>query len=134
MHSLQMISNFRTTSELIIQTLPRGLITELFEVDKPATSLVPSNSISNLYWLNQDTKSPFHKLIKRPSLTKADQKKAVITDTSLIKCWKKVLDTNGCLYPYRNVTTGETDFEEIINCSACLGKRQETFRKPRKEI
>jgi DGQHR domain-containing protein len=97
--------------------LPRGLITEL--LPEVSTNLPPRLAARRIPsaicdWLNQDPKSPFHKLIKRPSLSKADQKKAVITDTSLIKALEESLGTpNGCLYPYRNVTTGETDFEEI---------------------
>ena len=97
--------------------LPRGLITEL--LPEVSTNLPPRLAARRIPsaicdWLNQDAKSPFHKLIKRPSLSKADQKKAVITDTSLIKALEESLGTpNGCLYPYRNVTTGETDFEEI---------------------
>jgi hypothetical protein len=53
-------------------------------------------------------------LIRRPSQTKAEQAKAVITDTSLIKVLEESLGTpNGCLYPFRNIATGETDFESI---------------------
>ena len=97
--------------------LPRGLITEL--LPEVSTNLPPRMAARRIpsaicEWLNQDAKSPFHKLIRRPSQSKADQKKAVITDTSLIKALEESLGTpNGCLYPYRNVTTGETDFEEI---------------------
>jgi DGQHR domain-containing protein len=97
--------------------LPRGLITEL--LPEVSTNLPPrmaarriSSSICD--WLNQDEKSPFCRLIRRPSQTKAEQAKAVITDTSLIEVLEASRKTpNGCLYPYRNIATGETDFEAI---------------------
>jgi DGQHR domain-containing protein len=97
--------------------LPRGLITEL--LPEVSTYLPPrmaarriSSSICD--WLNQDDKSPFCRLIRRPSQTKAEQAKAVITDTSLIEVLEASRKTpNGCLYPYRNIATGETDFEAI---------------------
>jgi DGQHR domain-containing protein len=97
--------------------LPRGLITEL--LPEVSTNLPPRMAARRIPsaicdWLNQDPKSPFHKMIRRPSQSKAEQKKAVITDTSLIKALEESLGTpNGCLYPYRNVATGETDFDQI---------------------
>ena len=97
--------------------LPRGLITEL--LPEVSTNLPPRMAARRIPsaicdWLNQDPKSPFHKMIRRPSQSKVEQKKAVITDTSLIKALEESLGTpNGCLYPHRNVTTGETDFDQI---------------------
>ena len=97
--------------------LPRGLITEL--LPEVSTNLPPRMAARRIPsaicdWLNQDPKSPFHKMIRRPSQSKAEQKKAVITDTSLIKALEESLGTpNGCLYPHRNVATGETDFDQI---------------------
>jgi DGQHR domain-containing protein len=97
--------------------LPRGLITEL--LPEVSTNLPPRMAARRIPsaicdWLNQDEKSPFHRLIRRPSQSKAEQAKAVITDTSLIKVLEESLGTpNGCLYPFRNVATGETDFESI---------------------
>jgi DGQHR domain-containing protein len=97
--------------------LPRGLITELLpevSTDLPARMAARRIPSAICDWLNQDTRSPFRGMIRRPSQTKAAQAKAVITDTSLIKVLEESLGSpNGCLYPYRNVTTGETDFEAI---------------------
>jgi len=97
--------------------LPRGLITELLpevSTDLPARMAARRIPSAICDWLNQDARSPFRGMIRRPSQTKAEQAKAVITDTSLIKVLEESLGTpNGCLYPFRNVATGETDFESI---------------------
>ena len=97
--------------------LPRGLITELLpevSTDLPARMAARRIPSAICDWLNQDPRSPFRGMIRRPSQTKAEQAKAVITDTSLIKVLEESLGTpNGCLYPFRNVATGETDFESI---------------------
>jgi DGQHR domain-containing protein len=97
--------------------LPRGLITELLpevSTDLPARMAARRIPSAICDWLNQDNRSPFRGMIRRPSQTKAEQAKAVITDTSLIKVLEESLGTpNGCLYPFRNVATGETDFESI---------------------
>lgn len=97
--------------------LPRGLITELLpevSTDLPARMAARRIPSAICDWLNQDQRSPFRGMIRRPSQTKAQQAKAVITDTSLIKVLEESLGTpNGCLYPFRNVATGETDFEAI---------------------
>ncbi|MCX6387997.1 MAG: DGQHR domain-containing protein DpdB [Solirubrobacterales bacterium] len=97
--------------------LPRGLITELLpevSTDLPARMAARRIPSAICDWLNQDQRSPFRGLIRRPSQTKAEQAKAVITDTSLIKVLEESLGTpNGCLYPFRNIATGETDFESI---------------------
>jgi DGQHR domain-containing protein len=97
--------------------LPRGLITELLpEVTTNLSPRMAARRISSAIcdWLNHDHKSPFHGLIRRPSQTKSEKEKAVITDTSLIEVLDASRKTpNGCLYPYRNLATGETDFEAI---------------------
>ena len=44
-----------------------------------------------------------------------DASKAPITDSSLMKAIEESISSpNGCLYPFRNVTTNETDFEGIF--------------------
>lgn len=93
--------------------LPRGLITELLpEVSSPlppklALKKLPS-ALCNL--LNQEEASPFCGLIRRPSNTPREKKIAVISDTVVIKMIEESLThTSGCLFPYRNVATGECD-------------------------
>lgn len=97
--------------------LPRGLITELLP---EVSSTLPSNlsakrmpsAICN--WLNQDESSPFQGLINRASTAKEDKERAVISDTSIVKMIEESLThAPGCLFPYRNIATGETDFDDI---------------------
>lgn len=97
--------------------LPRGLIAELLpEVstplpDKLAAAKIPSALCS---LLTAEKESPFFGLIKRSSTSEKDKKKAVITDTSVIKMLHESINSpSGCLFPYRNIATGETDFDEI---------------------
>lgn len=97
--------------------LPRGLVAELLpEVSTPlpprlAAKKLPS-AIVDL--LNQRDDSPFKGLIRRPSTPKESRKQAVITDTSLLKAIEENLNsTAGCLFPYRNIATGETDTDAV---------------------
>jgi len=100
--------------------LPRGLVTELLpEVTSPlpaklAIRKVPS-ALCDL--LNQDAKSPFHGLIRRPSSAGHDApegKDPVVADTVIVKMIEESLtQTTGCLFPYRNVATGEYDQQGI---------------------
>ena len=97
--------------------LPRGLVTELLpEVSSPlpphlAIRKVPS-TLCDL--LNRDQKSPFHGLIHRPSNDSKHGNHAVITDTVIVKMIEESLtQTAGCLFPYRNVATGEYDHSGI---------------------
>jgi DGQHR domain-containing protein len=93
--------------------LPRGLVTELLpEVSSPlppqlALRRVPA-AVCDL--LNRDDSSPFKGLIRRPSTPAADRKRAVVTDTVVVKMIEESLThTSGCLFPYRNIATGECD-------------------------
>jgi len=93
--------------------LPRGLVTELLpEVTSPlppklAIRKVPS-ALCDL--LNREEKSPFKGLIKRPSSAGAESERAVLTDTVIIKMIEESLtQPSGCLFPHRNVATGEYD-------------------------
>lgn len=95
--------------------LPRGLVAELLpEVSVPlpralAAKQVPSE-ICGL--LNTDPGSPFRGLIRRASSPRGSG--AVITDTSLIEMLREsITSPAGCLFPYRNLATGETDFDAI---------------------
>jgi DGQHR domain-containing protein len=93
--------------------LPRGLVTELLpEVNsqlppKLAIRRVPS-ALCDL--LHKEEKSPFHGLIKRPSHNAASLERAVVTDTVIVKMIEESLtQASGCLFPYRNIATGEYD-------------------------
>jgi DGQHR domain-containing protein len=99
--------------------LPRGLITELLpEVStglpaKMAARRIPSAICD---WLNQDERSPFYRIIRRASMRNEDDGKAMVADTSIVKMLEESLSSaTGCLYPYRNLATGQTDFEAISN-------------------
>src|SRR5207244_12681738 len=65
-------------------------------------------------WLNLESKSPFHRLIRRASMRGEEANNAVIWDTSIVKMLEEsITSPSGSRYPYRNVTTGETDFDAI---------------------
>lgn len=97
--------------------LPRGLISELL----PETNAVlPARMASRRIpaalcdMLNRDPESPFAGLIRRASLAPAERKQAVVSDLSIIKMLEdSISHPSGCLFPYRNLATGETDFEAI---------------------
>ena len=97
--------------------LPRGLVTELLpEVSSPlpphlAIRKVPS-TLCEL--LNSEKDSPFLGLIRRPSSSKSELEKAVVTDTVIVKLIEDSLShPSGCLFPFRNVATGEYDQNAI---------------------
>lgn len=97
--------------------LPRSLITELLpEVDtflprRLAARKLPS-AITDL--LNRHPRSPFKDLIKRPSNNDASRK-AVVTDTSVVEMVKaRIVEPSGCLFPYRNMATGEVDADVVM--------------------
>lgn len=97
--------------------LPRGLVTEL--LPKISTPLPPRLSVRKIPsalcdLLNASDESPFHGLIHRPSAGSGNRKKAVITDTSVIQALEESLTSpSGCLFPYRNLSSGETDMPGI---------------------
>ena len=97
--------------------LPRGLITELLpEVSLPlpvnlTARKIPS-SLCDL--LNRNPDSPFFGLINRASSSPQDKSSAVVSDTSIVHMLQESLSsTSGCLFPYRNLATGETDFNSV---------------------
>ncbi|WP_027944764.1 DGQHR domain-containing protein DpdB [Amycolatopsis taiwanensis] len=110
--SLQRDQFFRINNT---KPLPRGLVTELLpEVD---TRLPPRLSIKKLpselcNLLNQNKESPFHGLIRRASSGSKASRSAVVTDTSIIKMLEESLST-GCLFVYRNLTSGEIDSDGL---------------------
>jgi DGQHR domain-containing protein len=99
--------------------LPRGLITELLpEVSSPLPAKLSAKKIPSAIcdWLNRSEVSPFFGLIRRASTPKADKSQTIITDTSVVKMLEESLThPTGCLFPYRNIATGETDFEGICS-------------------
>jgi DGQHR domain-containing protein len=97
--------------------LPRGLVTELLPtITSPlpprlAMRKAPSE-LCDL--LNSDEHSPFYGLIKRSSTPSEQRRQTTITDTSIVNMLNDSLtQPSGCLFPFRNMTTGETDFAGI---------------------
>ena len=94
--------------------LPRGLVTEL--LPKISTPLPPRLALRQIPsalcdLLNRSEESPFQGLIRRASASKDQRKNAVVTDTNLIQALEESLKSpSGCLFPYRNLSSGETDF------------------------
>ena len=114
--------------------LPRGLITELLpEVSTTLPTRLAAKKIPSALCdlLNTDDDSPFAGLIRRPSTSTADIKKAVVTDTSVINMLDESLSSaSGCLFPYRNIATGETDFDGIRMLLLCYWRGvQNTFHE-----
>src|SRR6266699_3800070 len=97
--------------------LPRGLITELLpEVSTPLPANLQARKIPSALCdlLSNDKHSPFYGLIVRASTPSNGKKSAVVADTSIIKMIQDSLSTpSGCLFAYRNIATGETDFDGI---------------------
>ncbi|MFC1482240.1 DGQHR domain-containing protein DpdB [Myxococcota bacterium] len=97
--------------------LPRGLVTELLpEVSTPLPAKLAARRIPSALCdvLNNKKKSPFCGMIRRASTSRENKKKAVITDTSVVKMIQEsITSPSGCLFPYRNIATGETDFDGI---------------------
>jgi DGQHR domain-containing protein len=97
--------------------LPRGLVTELLPTVK--TPLPPRLSLRKTPsalcdLLNRDADSPFQGLIRRASSPAAHRKHAVVADTSIVNMLQESLTSPaGCLFPYRNITSGETDFDGL---------------------
>jgi DGQHR domain-containing protein len=87
--------------------LPRGLVTELLpEVDSP----LPPHSCEGTRLcdlLNSDRQSPLQGMIRRASTGKDASSIAVITDTGVVEMIQESLTSpSGCLFPYRNMSTG----------------------------
>jgi DGQHR domain-containing protein len=97
--------------------LPSGLITEL--LPEIGSLLPPKLAVRRIPaalcdMLNRDPASPFRGLIRRVSTPPGSQRQAVVADTALIKVLEKSLTSPlGCLFPFRNIATGETDFPRI---------------------
>jgi len=94
--------------------LPRGLVTELLPTISsplPARLALRQTPSALCDLLNTDDASPFCGLIKRSSASTEARHSAVVTDTSIVNMLQESLvSPSGCLFPFRNMTSGETDF------------------------
>lgn len=97
--------------------LPRGLITELLpEVSSNLPSNLSAKKIPSAIcdWLNREKTSPFFGLIRRASTPQESRITTVITDNSVVKMVEESMSQpSGILFPFRNIATGETDFDGI---------------------
>ena len=100
-----------------VKPLNKGLVTELLpEValgisPRLSAKKIPSTLVD---YLNLNEDSPFAGLIRRPSMGPSERRRAVVQDTSLVNALEESLTTaNGSLFPYRNLATGDVDFEPI---------------------
>jgi DGQHR domain-containing protein len=103
--------------------LPTGLVTELLPtLSTPISPRLAAKKLPSalVHELNTQEASPFRGMIRRPSMTSAERKAAVITDTSLVNGIEEALQSSSsCLFPYRNIASGETDVEGIWNILIC---------------
>lgn len=97
--------------------LPRGLLSEL--LPRIGSNISPTLAAKRApaalcEMLNTDPDSPFAGLIKRSSLTAKQKKAAFVSDTALIRVLEDSFSSPaGCLFTYRNLATGETDFDSV---------------------
>lgn len=93
--------------------LPRSLITELLpEIRTPLPRHLAVNRAPSLMveLLNNDPESPFHGLIRRPSLQAGQRRRAVVTDSSLIRMLRESFHTPGaCLFWHKSIALNRTD-------------------------
>ena len=103
--------------------LPRALITELLpEVSFSLPSRLAARKLPSALCdvLNSSPESPFVGLIRRASTSADKRKDAVVADTSIVKMIEDSLSNpSGCLFPYRNLATGETDTEGLARVLLC---------------
>ncbi|WP_433971364.1 DGQHR domain-containing protein DpdB [Tunturiibacter lichenicola] len=97
--------------------LPRGLITELLP---EVSTVLPANLESRKMpsalcdLLNTMDDSPFKGMILRASTPAGAKHSAVVTDTSILRMLQESLTTpSGCLFPFRNIATGQSDMDMI---------------------
>jgi DGQHR domain-containing protein len=97
--------------------LPRGLITELLpevSTNLPARLAARRIPAAVCDWLSRSPNSPFCGLLRRASAGRGGKDAGVIADTSVVKMIEESLSsTSGCLFPYRNIATSETDGDGI---------------------
>lgn len=97
--------------------LPRGLISELLpKVDSTLPTRLAARKVPAALCelLSRHESSPFRGLIKRSSTGREEKTRSVVLDTVLIQVLQdSYTSPTGCMFAYRNVATGETDFERI---------------------
>jgi DGQHR domain-containing protein len=98
--------------------LPRGLLSELLP---QVSSALPPNLATRRVpaalceLLNREEASPFRGLIRRSSNEGPQKRGTVVSDTSIIQVLQESYTSPaGCLFAYRNLATGETDFERVL--------------------
>lgn len=103
--------------------LPPSLVTELLPtVDAPLPQRLSVRKAPSVVCdrLNNDERSPFHRMIKRASTRGDAARVAVIADNSIVSMIQESLTAAaGCLYPYRNLTSNEIDIDAIHH-ALCL--------------
>lgn len=106
-----------------VKPLDKGLVTELLpELKSPVSPRLSAKKLPTelVTRLDNDVESPFCGMIKRASIPIAERRIRPIQDTSLVRGLEENLNyATGCLFPYRNVATGESDIDKIwwIVCS-----------------
>lgn len=98
--------------------LRQGIISELLaEVSIPISAKTSPRKLPSelINLLNHRENSPFQNLIRRDSLGAVARKRAVITDTSFERVLRENLGPSGCLFAFRNFSTGEADVDAIWN-------------------
>lgn len=97
--------------------LPRGLITELLpEVSTALPARLAARKVPAAIcaWLSDSPTSPFRGMIRRASAGRASRDQGVVADSAVVQMVDESLSSpSGCLFPYRNIATGETDGEGI---------------------
>ena len=100
-----------------VHPLDKGLVTELLpDVVVPISPRLSARKVPSALvdLLNTADDSPFKGLIRRPSTTASERKASPIQDTSLVVAIQEsITNTSGCLFPFRNLATGQTDHEAI---------------------
>ncbi len=96
--------------------LPRGLVTELLpQVDTVLPPNLAARKVPSALCevLHRDPESPFHGLIRRTSAA-ASKRGAVVNDGVVIRMLQDSFGSpSGCLFSYRNLATGDTDFDDM---------------------
>lgn len=96
--------------------LPRRLITELLpEVDTVLPRRLSERKLPSAVCdlLNKHPESPFKDIINRPSIRA--KVKPVVNDTAVVDMVKdRLTKPGGCLFPFRNIATGETDTDAVM--------------------
>jgi DGQHR domain-containing protein len=98
--------------------LRQGIISELLaEVSIPISAKTSPRKLPSklINLLNSRENSPFQGLIRRESFTSEAKKRAVIKETAFERVLRDNLGSSGCLFAFRNVTTGEADVDRIWN-------------------